>query len=179
MENGEQGSSNRAVRTTEHDGHGTVHEKIFRFTALHRRWPPRLDSRRPPWFVPRMGGLRTIVKRSSPWMSLGHCGRPVAVPTCRRRGCMVFVVAVAVYPVAPRLRMSYHVVASRGDYPVTTVAHYPVTTMVDRHSDSTPLLGRQRDPFKLGATADGPYKSMPQWAPLGCYVSSAPALASD
>jgi hypothetical protein len=75
---------------------------------------------------------------------------------------MVFVVAVAVYPVAPRLRMSYHVVASRGDYPVTTVAHYPVTTMVDRHSDSTPLLGRQRDPFKLGATADGPYKSMPQ-----------------
>jgi hypothetical protein len=94
-------------------------------------------------------------------MSLGHYGRPVAVPTCRRRGCMVFVVAAAAYPVAPCLRMSYHVVASRGDYPVTTVAHYPVTATVDRRSDSTPLLGRHRDSFKLGATADGPYKSMP------------------
>jgi hypothetical protein len=75
---------------------------------------------------------------------------------------MVFVVVVAVYLVAPRLRLSYHIVASRGDYPVTTVAHSPVTAMVDRHGDSSPLLGRQRDFFKLGATADEPYKSMPQ-----------------
>jgi hypothetical protein len=37
-----------------------------------------------------------------------------------------------------------------------------VTATVDRHGDSSPLLGRQRDFFKLGATADGPYKSMPQ-----------------
>jgi hypothetical protein len=28
MENGEQGSSNRAIRTTEEDGHGTVARKI-------------------------------------------------------------------------------------------------------------------------------------------------------
>jgi hypothetical protein len=37
MEIKEQGTSNRAVRTTEEDGHGTVYEKIFRFTALRRR----------------------------------------------------------------------------------------------------------------------------------------------
>jgi hypothetical protein len=68
-------------------------------------------------------------------MSLGHCGRPVVVPTCRRRGCMVFAMAAAVHSVAARLRMSYHVVASRGDYPVTVVAHYPVTATVVRVSD--------------------------------------------
>jgi hypothetical protein len=119
MENGEQGSLNRAVRTTEQDGHGTVHKKIFRFTALRRQWPPRLYSRRPPRFVPRINGLRSIVKRSSPWMSLGHFERAVVVPTCWRRGCMVFVVTAAVHSVAPRLRMSYHVVASHGDYLVT------------------------------------------------------------
>ena len=34
---------------------------------------------------------------------------------------MVFVVTVAVHSVAPRLRMSYHVVASHGDYLVTAM----------------------------------------------------------
>ena len=81
---------------------------------------------------------------------------------------MVFAVAAAVYPVAPRLRMSYHVVVSRGDYPVTTVAHYPVTAMVDRRSDSTPLLGRQRDFFKSSATAQRPYILM-AWSAAPCY----------
>jgi hypothetical protein len=52
-------------------------------------------------------------------MSLGHFERAVVVPTCWRRGCMVFVVTAAVHSVAPRLRMSYHVVASHGDYLVT------------------------------------------------------------
>jgi hypothetical protein len=33
---------------------------------------------------------------------------------------------------------------------------------VDRRGDSSPLLGRQRDFFKLGTTTDGPYKSMAQ-----------------
>jgi hypothetical protein len=85
--------------------------------------------------MPWISGLRSTVKRSSPWMSLGHCGRPIAVPTCRRCGCMVFAMAAAVHSVAPRLRMSYHIVASRGDYPVTVVAHYPVTATVVRVSD--------------------------------------------
>jgi hypothetical protein len=40
MENGEQGSSNRAVRTTEEDGHGKVARKIsdaLNLTAGDRR----------------------------------------------------------------------------------------------------------------------------------------------
>jgi hypothetical protein len=42
-----------------------------------------------------------------------------------------------------------------------------------------PSLGRQRDFFKLGATTDEQYKSMPQGVPLGIYASNAPTLASD
>jgi hypothetical protein len=34
---GENCSSTRAVRTTEEDGHGTMHEKIFRFIPPRRR----------------------------------------------------------------------------------------------------------------------------------------------
>jgi hypothetical protein len=55
----------------------------------------------------------------------------------------------------------------------------PVNATIERRGDSVPLLGRQRIFSKLGATADGHNKSMPQRAPLGCYASSAPALASN
>jgi hypothetical protein len=40
MENGEQDSSNRAVRTTEHDCHGTVIIKIFGAVLLNAGDPP-------------------------------------------------------------------------------------------------------------------------------------------
>jgi hypothetical protein len=64
---------------------------------------------------PMMCGLRSAVKRSSVWMSLGYRNRPVAVPTCRRRGCAAVAVAAAVHSVAPHLMMFYHVVACRGE----------------------------------------------------------------
>jgi hypothetical protein len=63
--------------------------------------------------------------------------------------------------IAPRLRTSYHVVASRSDCPVTAVTHYPVTATVDRHDDSPLSLGRQCDFFKLDATAVELYKLLP------------------
>jgi len=77
------------------------------------------------------------------------------------------------------LQTSYHVVASRSDCPGTAVAHHPVTATVDRRDDSPLSLDRQRDFFKLGATADGHYKSTPQGVLLGIYASNAPTLASD
>jgi hypothetical protein len=63
--------------------------------------------------------------------------------------------------IAPRLRTSYHVVASRSDCPLTAVTHYPVTATVDRHDDSPLSLGRQCDFFKLDATAVELYKLLP------------------
>jgi hypothetical protein len=71
---------------------------------------------------PLMCGLRSTMKRSSPWMSLGYRDRPVAVPTCRRCGYAAVAAAAGVHSVMPRLRMFYHVVC-RGEYLVTAVAH--------------------------------------------------------
>jgi hypothetical protein len=68
---------------------------------------------------------------------------------------------------------------SRSDYPVTAVAHYPVTATVDRHDDSSLCHGRQCDFFKLDATTVKLYKLLPLWVSLGIYASNAPALASD
>jgi hypothetical protein len=55
----------------------------------------------------------------------------------------------------------------------------PLNAMVERHGDSSPLLGRQLIPSKFGAVAQSLYKFMPQPVPLGCYAPSSPALASD
>jgi hypothetical protein len=63
---------------------------------------------------PLMCRLRSAVKISSPWMNLGYRDRPVAIPTCRRRGCAVVAVVAAVHSIVPRLRLFYHVVLSRG-----------------------------------------------------------------
>jgi hypothetical protein len=128
---------------------------------------------------PVMCGITIWVKRSSPWMSMGHCGRSVASSTCRRRGQ---VAVVEVY-VIRRDRATpwpfHHVIGSFNSSLVTDVAPQLVNATVERRSDSVPLSGRQHTSFKLDTTADGVYKLLPQWAPLGYYASKAPALASD
>jgi hypothetical protein len=43
---------------------------------------------------PLMCGITIGVKRSSPWMSMGHCGRSVASSTCRRGRAAVIEVYV-------------------------------------------------------------------------------------
>jgi hypothetical protein len=86
----------------------------------------RLDSRRPPWFMPQISGLRSVVKRSSPWMSLGHCGRPVAMPTCpvtwphsHHRGCRRF----------PRLHHALGSLPRRfAPWRLTSDSHPPMST---------------------------------------------------
>jgi hypothetical protein len=98
----------------EWSSHGTVLNKIVGSMHLTagglRAWirVGRHDS------CPLMCGLRSVVKRSSSWMSLGNRDRPVAVPTCRRRGCAAVATTAAVHSVAPRLRLFYHVALSRG-----------------------------------------------------------------
>jgi hypothetical protein len=128
---------------------------------------------------PVMCGITIGVKRSSPWMSIGHCGRSVASSTSRRCGRVAVVEVCIIRRDRAMSWPFHHVVASRNSSLVTVVAPQPVNATVERHSDSVPLSDRQHTSFKLDATVDGVYKLLPQWAPLGYYASKAPALASD
>jgi hypothetical protein len=111
---------------------------------------------------PVMCGITIRVKRSSPWMSMGHCGRSVASSTCRWRGRAA---VIEVYVVCHDRAMSWpfhHVVASHNSSLVTAVAPQPVNATVERRSDSVPLSDRQHTSFKLDATTNGVYKLLPQ-----------------
>jgi hypothetical protein len=113
------------------------------------------------WFVPSNAWITTPGEKISLWMNSEHYGRSVAHPLATRRGRAA---VVEVYVVRCDRATSWpfhHIVASHSSSLVTVVAPQPVNTTVDRRGDSSPLLGRQHDFSKLGATADGPYKSMP------------------
>jgi hypothetical protein len=78
-----------SVRCFDDDHHGTVHEKIFRFTALRRRWPPR----RPPRFVPfdvrnydRSEKIFTVDEYGTLWLLCRLIHLLATWPSSRRRG---------------------------------------------------------------------------------------------
>jgi hypothetical protein len=54
--------------------------KISRCSVSRRRLPPRSDLRRRRDSCPLRGGLRSVVERSSLWMSLEHCSARVPYP---------------------------------------------------------------------------------------------------
>jgi hypothetical protein len=68
--------------------------------VIHARW--RADN---DWEVKDLGAGMS----SDPITGL------FTLPTCRLRGCAAVAMATAVHSVAPRLRLFYHIVASRGE----------------------------------------------------------------
>jgi hypothetical protein len=130
-------------------------------------------------FMPGGVQLTTQGKKYHTGDELGALFHPVAVPTCptmwphsHRRGCRRSFGRAMPWAVLPRRFEPWRLTSNRRT-PLSSECHGRLPWW---------LVPSSRPParfLQIGRHRNGPYKSMPQWAPLGCYTSSAPALASD
>jgi hypothetical protein len=129
------------------------------------------------WFAPSNVRITTPAEKISSWMWSGHYSCSDAVPTCWRCGRATIAEVYAGRSDCAMPWPFHHVVASRNNSTMTTVAPQPVTATIARVSKLP--LSPATSTTSPNWTPVGFYKLSDQPGQLGYYTPSAPALAPD